>query len=81
MVKKTEKGGAGGAEAVWSTGKAHSTKCIGAVCYNPDTGKLQIELQRGSCHPGVIKGIVENIVQGVEVEFVLPRPEGEGVKS
>jgi len=53
--------------------KSQSIRCIGGVCYNPDTGKIEIELNRESCPPDIIKGIVENIVKGAEVEFVLPK--------
>jgi len=53
--------------------KSESVKCVGGVCYNPDTGKLEIELNRESCPPHVIKSIIENVVRGAEVEFVLPK--------
>jgi hypothetical protein len=52
--------------------------CVGNICFNVDTGKLEIELNRKSCPPDVIKSVVERIVKGVEVEFVVPKkPIGE----
>ena len=53
--------------------KSKNVRCIGEVCFNPDTGKIEIELNRGSCPPDVIKSVVENIIRGSEVEFVLPK--------
>jgi hypothetical protein len=53
--------------------KSQNVRCIGGVCFNPETGKIEIELNRESCPPDVIKGVIENIVKGAEVEFVLPK--------
>lgn len=55
--------------------KSENVKCIGNICYNPDSGKIEVELARGSCPASVIKSVVENIVKGAEVEFVLPKEE------
>jgi hypothetical protein len=49
--------------------------CIGDICYNPDTGKIEVKLNRKSCAPETIKSIVEGVVKGSEVEFVMPKPE------
>lgn len=53
--------------------KSEALTCVGNICFNTKTGKLEVELNRDSCPTSVIKDIVENIVKGVEVEFVLPR--------
>jgi len=58
--------------------KSEGIRCIGNVCFNPETGKIEVELNRGSCPPDVVKAVVENIIRGAEVEFVLPKkPEAE----
>jgi hypothetical protein len=49
--------------------------CIGDICFNPDTGKIEVKLNRKSCPPTTIKSIVEGVVKGSEVEFVMPKPE------
>jgi len=56
-------------------------KCVGKVCFNPDSNKLEVELQRDSCPSNVIKNIVENIVKGIEVEFVLPKEKPKESKK
>ncbi|MBA7708672.1 hypothetical protein ES703_117575 [subsurface metagenome] len=47
-------------------------ECVGTVCFNPDTNKIEIVLDRGSCPPKSVKGIVESLITGAEVEVVLP---------
>lgn len=53
--------------------KTKKLNCVGNICFNVDTGKLEIELNRKSCPPETIKRVVEGIVKGVEVEFVVPK--------
>lgn len=55
--------------------------CIGNVCFDPDTGKIVVELERDKCPEHVIKNIVENIVKGAETEFVIPKREPETPKE
>ena len=55
--------------------KHKKLNCVGNVCFNVETGKLEVELNRLSCPPNVIKSIIEGIVKGVEVEFVVPKKE------
>jgi len=61
--------------------KSEGVRCIGQVCFNPDTGKIEVELNRGSCRPEVIKAVVENIIRGAEVEFVLPKEKPKEPKK
>ena len=61
-------------------GAISGLKCKAGVCFNPDTNKLEIQLDRDSCPPDVIKGVVENIVKGVEVQVVVPPVKKEGEK-
>lgn len=73
MVKKNEKDGSSKPQQPSSA--AHSgIKCIGAVCFNADTGKIEITLNRADCDIGVVESLVENIVKGAEVEFKIPKP-------
>ncbi|GAH03133.1 unnamed protein product, partial [marine sediment metagenome] len=47
---------------------------IGSVCYNPDTGKIEIQLSRADCDIKGIESIVTNVVKGAEVEFKVDKP-------
>ena len=71
--------GEGGSKDRIKAGKSQDIRCIGSVCFNPETGKIEVELNRGSCPPGVIKSVVENIIRGAEVEFVLPKEKPKEV--
>lgn len=55
---------------------AHTVKCIGSVCFNPDTGKIEIQLSRDDCDIKGIESIVENVLKGAEVEFKVPKKAG-----
>lgn len=71
MVKNVEKGQP--KDRLGSTRTKGIQHCVGSVCFNPTTGKLEVELKRDSCPPRVIKRIVEETIRGVEVEFLIPR--------
>ena len=47
--------------------------CQGNVCYNPDTGKIEVKLEREGCPPDIVEGIIKSVLKGSEVEFVLPK--------
>ena len=72
MVKRSAKGRI---KDLVSGASSKGIQCVGNVCFNPDTGKLEIELQRDSCPPEVIKRIVEETIKGIDVELVVPRPK------
>ena len=57
------------------TAKGIPIKCIGNVCYNPDTRKVEVTLDRKSCPEAVIKAVVESVLTGAETEFILPKKE------
>lgn len=48
--------------------------CIGGVCFNPATGQVDVELDRKSCPPEVVKAIIENMVKGAQVNIIVPPP-------
>lgn len=75
MVKKNEKVRSSPAHKPSVVAGHKGVKCIGAICFNPDTGKIEIELTRGDCDVKVIKDIVSNIVDGSEIEWSVPKPK------
>ncbi len=75
MVKKNERNGIPGAHKPSVVAGHKSVKCIGAICFNPDTGKIEIELTRGDCDVQIIKDIVSNVVGGTEIEWKVPKPK------
>lgn len=81
MVEKSEKNGKAGAHKPSVVAGHAGIKCIGAICFNPDTGKIEIELKRGDCDIQVIKDVVSNVVGGSEIEWIVPPPGGQGVKE
>lgn len=73
MVKKTEIVKRRGSEVhLVRRDDPASNTCIGEICYNAHTDKIEVELKGGSCSPDYLKGIAEKIWSGRQVEFIMP---------
>jgi len=81
MVEKSEKSEKGESADRFGGAKSKGIKCVAGICFNPSTGKLEIELNRDSCPPDVIKRIVEETVRGVDVELLIPKPKPKSVET
>ena len=56
-------------------------QCVGDICYNPDTGKIEVHLDRKSCSTTAIEGYIEKLTGGTAVEFVIPSKKEATVKN
>lgn len=68
MAKKSEKGESSDTVSV----SKRSVRCVGSVCYDPVTDKVQIHLDE-KCERSDLEDIGKRVMSGTEVEFVLPK--------
>ncbi|GAG58645.1 unnamed protein product [marine sediment metagenome] len=73
MVKKNKIVSRRGSEVqLLGSGDKAGLTCIGEICFNASTGKVEIELKRESCPKDFLRNLVYKVTEGREVEFVLP---------
>ncbi|GAI03606.1 unnamed protein product [marine sediment metagenome] len=81
MVKKAKKVDRRGSEVYLLRGsdKAGLT-CIGEICWNPVTDVIEVEL-KGDCDQDVLRNVVNKVIDGKRVEFIMPPVKKHEVKE
>lgn len=73
MVKKPKMVERRGSEVqLLGRGDQAGLTCVGEICFNAHTGKVEIELKRESCDQDFLRDLVAKVTEGRQVEFILP---------
>ncbi|GAH95995.1 unnamed protein product [marine sediment metagenome] len=81
MVRKVKKVDRRGSEVyLVRNGDKAGLTCIGEVCWNPVTDVIEIELQ-GDCDPDILRNVVNKVMDGKKVEFIMPPVKKHEVKE